>query len=74
MLQVCLRNAKQLVGLQAQSPLRVLETVAHDELCIPGTRWIVQGLQEKVAEVEVLEAFWLSPGLWENQLELVSRP
>ena len=35
-------------------------------------RRVVQGLQEKVA-VEVLEALWLSSGLWENQLELVSR-
>ena len=31
------------------------------------------GVAGKMAEVEVLEALWLSSGLWENQLELVSR-
>ncbi len=67
-----LRNAQELVGLQAQAPLRVLKTVAQGELCIPGTCWVIQGLQEKMAEIEILEALWLSPCLWENQLELVS--
>jgi hypothetical protein len=60
------------MGLQAKPPLRMIETVAQGELRVPGPCWIVERLQEKVVEVEVLEAFRLSAGLRENQLELVS--
>ena len=72
-LQLHLRNAQQLVSLQAQSPLWVFKTVTQGELGIPGAHRVVQGLQEKVAEVKVLEALWLGSCLWEDQLKLVSR-
>jgi hypothetical protein len=48
-------NAENLVGLQAQSPLRVGEAVAQGEFGVGGAVGSVHRLQEEVPEAEQLE-------------------
>ena len=66
------RDAEHLVGLQAESPPRMVEAVLHGQLGGDGAVGSVHRLQEEVREVEVLVALRRCVVLGEHELELVA--
>src|SRR5262245_27141458 len=68
------RDVQELVGLQAQPPLRVLQAVTNRQLRVPFHVRAVHRLQEEVAEVVPLELPRVRAGLGEDELQFVPGP
>jgi len=61
------------MGLQAQAPLRMGQTIAKCGCRILLLGRVVERLKEEMREVQILKPFRFSTLLWENQLQLVTR-
>ena len=60
------------MGLEAQTPPWMLETVANREGRVLFAVWTVHGLEEEVTECEVFKPLGLSTRLRKDELELVA--
>ena len=67
-----LRNAEQLMSLQAQTPLRMFETIAQRELRILFARGAVHRLKKKMLEVQIFVKLGFSATLREDQFQLMA--
>src|SRR6218665_1039778 len=70
--QSCSAYPDQLVGLQAQPPLRMFQAIARGGFRIGLAHFIVHGLQEEVLEVHARIAFRRRALLRIDQLQLIA--
>src|ERR1039458_6862786 len=67
-----LRNPKQLVGLQAQPPARMIEAIRERQRCVQLAARPIHGLQEEMPEGQLLKPLRLRSRLRIDQLQFVS--
>src|SRR5580698_5030569 len=67
-----LRNSKQLVCLNAQPPARMIEAICERKGGVRLTVGTIHGLQEEMAELQLLELLRLGACLRIDQLQLVA--
>src|SRR5690348_12584637 len=60
------------MGLQAEPPLGMFQTIAQSSFGIFLAVWAIHWLQEEMLKVQMLEALRLRALLWEDELEFLS--
>ncbi len=62
------------MGLQAESPTRMIETVLQRQLGIALSLRTIHWLQEKLLKIELIKALWLGTGLGKDELQFAAMP
>ena len=60
------------MGLQTESPPRVIKTVLQRQLGIALSLRTIHWLQEKLLKIELIKALWLGTGLGKNEFQLTA--
>lgn len=63
----CLRDIQQLMGLNAEAPFGVFQTIINGEAGVVLEVGAVHGLYEKMDEIKIFKKFRLRSVLRENQ-------